>query len=99
MTVLDSYTDAIPKICYRTPCEITRDIRAVSERISEINELLNIRNLLAEVITAESEGDVHRKIEAIDELIDFANEALSEMRELEASLDSLKEELTEALRN
>ena len=98
MINLDSYTDAVPRVCYRSPAQIAGDIRSVSERIAEINQLLNVRNILAEVITAESEGDSLRKIEAVNELLDFAGEALLEMRELEETLDGLKRELCEALR-
>ena len=99
MINIDSYTDAEPRLFYRTPGQISGDIRAVSERIAEINELLNVRNILAEVITAESEGNSLRKIEAINELLDFASEALEEMKELEETLGGLKKELCEALRN
>lgn len=99
MINIDSYTDASPRFFYRTPGQISSDIRAVSERISEINALLNVRNILAEVITAESEGNALRKIEAVNELLDFASEALDEMKELEETLDGLKKELCEALRN
>ena len=98
MIQLDSYTDATPKFFYRTPQQITQDIRAVSERICEINRLVNVRSMVAEVITAESEGRAKKKIEALTELLDFAKEALSEMEELEESLDLLKLELYEVLK-
>ena len=97
MLLCDSYSRGRVRQTYRTPEAIISDIREVSERISEINHLLNVRKLLAEAISAESREDELRRIEALNELLDFASEAVYEMRELETSLDSLKQELLGAL--
>ena len=96
--MLDSYTNAIPKFFYRSPSEITGEIREISERICEINSLLNVRHMISDAITAESEGNFERKVEALNELAEFANKALQEMRGLEARLDLLKSELCDVIK-
>ncbi len=85
-----------PTRMYRAPEQICSDIRRVATRIREINDMLNIRNIIAEVISEHSEGDPLRRIEAVDELLDYANEALCEMRSLDEALSGLKQELFEA---
>ena len=87
----------LPKRQYRVPEEICSDIRRVIGRLKEINETLNIRNLLAEVISSQSEGDAKKRITALNELFEYATEALSEMSELEENLDALKKELYEVM--
>lgn len=98
MVNTDRYSKAIFKASYRTPSQIVVDIRAISERIAEINDLLNVRKILAEAISEESGEDIERKIESVSELVDFAGEALLEMQELEQTLDGLKKELVDAMR-
>ena len=82
---------------YRSPSEIKRDIEEVAERISEINEMLNIRSLISDVISEQSDTEPKRSAEAVSELVEFADEALYEMRELSELLSELREELMDTL--
>lgn len=83
----------IPPRTYRATEEICADIRGVREEISDILDMLNVRTLLTNIISEDSESDMNRRIEALNELLDYAGEALAEMRELEELLDALREEL------
>lgn len=81
---------------YRSVEEIYREIREVASRISEINEMLNIRELVCDIFSAGEEDIVYRA-ENVAAVYSYAAEVLSEMRELYSSLESLKTELCEAL--
>ena len=78
---------------YRNPESIRRDIGEISERITEVNEMLNIRELLADFIGEDSEREVMKRAEELSELLTFASETLDELMELNSSLEELKREL------
>ena len=82
---------------YRSPNEIKNDIEEVVERLSLINDMLNIRSLISEVISDQSEDDPKRSAEALNELIEYADEALYEMKELNEVLSELRSELLETV--
>lgn len=92
------FIDAQAPRLYREPSEIKRDISEVAERIGEINEMLNARRIISEVISEQSAEDYERKTEAITEICEFASEALSEMAELERALEELRIELIDSVR-
>ncbi|MBE6536828.1 MAG: hypothetical protein E7673_02625 [Ruminococcaceae bacterium] len=81
------------KGAYRSQTEIKEDIRYISERISEVNEALNIRELLSDIFNEESPADAVKRAETVTELLKYAEEALSELRDLNERLDELKAEL------
>ena len=83
---------------YRSPNEIKSDIEEVAERLSLIKEMLNVRSLISEVISDQSEGEPKRSAEAINELIEYADEALCEMKELNEVLSELRCELLDTVR-
>ncbi len=91
------YINGQPPRLYRTPNEIKNDIAEIAERIAEINEMLNVRNIISEIISEQSEDDARRRAMAVEELADFAAEVLVEMEELEESLASLRDELSESI--
>ncbi len=70
----------------------------MAERISEINEMLNVRSLISEVISEQSESDSKRCAEAVSELIEYADAALYEMKELNVVLSELRCELIDTVR-
>ncbi len=88
-----SGTRGIGPNVYRSRDEIKEDIRYVYERISEINEMLNIRELISEVFNQESSVDIIKKAENVTELLKYAEEALTELKSLTERLDELKAEL------
>ena len=94
-----SYDDVngMPPRIYRSSEEIKRDIRGVSERISEINEMLNIRELLSEFVFEQSDLSTPKLQDKLSELLSYALEALDELRELSNTLDELKAELIESV--
>ena len=78
---------------YRSRAEIKEDIRLISERIAEVNDALNVRELISDIFNEESSVDMIKKAESITELLKYAEEALAELRELNEILDDLKAEL------
>ena len=82
-----------PPYFYRTPERIKQDIREISARISEVNEMLNIRELLADFLGEDSEREVAARAAELSELLTFASETLDELMELNSSLEELKREL------
>lgn len=78
---------------YRSREEIKEDIKYISERIFEINEMLNIRELISDVFDEENGKDIVEKAENVTELLKYAEEALSELKSLTERLDELKSEL------
>ena len=78
---------------YRSRSEIREDIKYISERIAEVNEMLNIRELLSDVFSEKNCADALKKAEAVTELLKYAEEALDELRSLNERLDELKSEL------
>ena len=78
---------------YRSRAEIKEDIKYISERICEVNESLNIRELISNVFNEEGGYDILKRAESVTELLKYAEEALSELRSLNERLDELKAEL------
>lgn len=92
MLFVSGSVNVYPPCFYRKPETIKEDIRKISARISEINEMLNVREMLAEYL---NEGKTFCKEDAaaLSELLEFAKEALDEFTELNSALDDLKREL------
>ena len=67
------------------------------ERLNAINDMLNVRSLISEVISEQSEDDPKRSAEAVNELIEYADEALREMKELNEILSELRCELLDTV--
>ena len=82
---------------YRTPEQIKKDMREISERISDTVYMLNVRNVIAQIISETSGDDMRRRAGAISELVSEAKDALSMLRELEDTLDELRAELEESI--
>ena len=82
-----------PPDFYRTPERIKEDIRQISGRINEVNEMLNIRELLADFLGESSDEAIAERAEELSELLAYASEALDELRDLNETLDGLKTEL------
>lgn len=78
---------------YRSRAEIKEDIKAISERIAEVNEMLNIRELISDIFNEENHSDIIKRAENITELLRYAEQALEELRNLTERLDELKAEL------
>ena len=83
-----------PARFYREPSEIKSDIRKISSRITEINETLNVRELMAEFLS--DDVPISERARSARELITYAGEALDELVELNSALDELKNELVKS---
>lgn len=96
MLFFGSSVNVYPPCFYRSPDTIKEDIRKISARICEVNEMLNVREMLSEYM---NEGKDFGKEEAValNELLEFAKEALDELIELNSTLDDLKRELIESI--
>ena len=77
---------------YRDVDTIRRDIRKISEKIDEANEMLNIREILSEFMELSGDEMLDRAGE-LGELLQFGIDTLEELKELNSSLDELKREL------
>ena len=77
---------------YRSRSEIKDDIRRISRRIVQVKEMLNIREIIADIFN-EEDYDVIKRAEAVMELLKYAEEALEELKGLNEVLDELKAEL------
>ena len=81
---------------YRTPEEIKAQINDIKDRIEEVNDRLNIRELMDGLLSADTVGaDECLEMSA---LLESAIEALDELRELNSMLDQLRAELLEVIR-
>ena len=81
---------------YRTPEEIKAQINDIKDRIEEVNDRLNIRELMDGLLSGDTVGaDECLEMSA---LLESAIEALDELRELNSTLDELKAELLEVIR-
>lgn len=90
------YDSGIPPRVYRTVDEIAAEIKGISERIAELNSMLNIREVMSgvmEEVFYEPDSDLGKKAERAAEIYTYAAEVLLEMQELYASLEGLKKEL------
>ncbi|MBR5817133.1 MAG: hypothetical protein IKY62_00665 [Clostridia bacterium] len=79
----------LPPTLYRTPREIRRDISAIKLKINEINERMNLRTLLMDVLSDE------RTVREPDFWIPEVTEALRGAKEAHESLMGLERELNE----
>ncbi len=95
MYISRDYENGIPPRLYRSPDEIRRDISAISSRISDTREKLNIRAMLIELLSDESTGSPKSLIPTLEEALNEAREALEEMNTLEEELTELRRELFE----
>ena len=82
---------------YRSSFEIRRDILEIKAKIRRINSMVNIRGLVVELL-AECEGsEPEAWIPRLKEIVDDADESLSELGELCERLTELREELSDTL--
>ena len=82
---------------YRSKAAIKDEMRCIHERICELNESLNIRELISDALDEVEEGDVVKKAERITELLKYAEESLEELRSLNERLCDLKSELVSSV--
>ena len=78
---------------YRSLSEIRRDITEVSEMIEQINSMLNIRGMLADMLCKEAEAKPSEWLPELCEVVMGAKEGLEELSALEKTLEELREEL------
>ena len=81
---------------FRSPEEIRDDIAYIKMKIEETRGALNLRELLTSILADERESDSRALIGALSDAVDEAKAALCELRELEAELYELEDELKEA---
>ena len=95
--VYDAYV-GLPPTLYRAPCEIRRDISAIRDKIKEINERMNLRTLLMDILCDErTVREPEFWIPELTEALREATEANQSLTRLEDELSELDEELRETL--
>ena len=90
-----SFTEGMPPRIYRAPSEITRDISELRSSIASINERLNIRSLLLDILCEEDERRPEKVVPMLENALAEAEESLERLRELREELQSLEDELYE----
>ena len=80
---------------YRHPDEISRDIRRIKERISEVSERLNIRCVITEAIDRLAYESPEIWIPSLKALAEETEEMLDGMKLLLSEIDLLRDELEE----
>ena len=85
----------IPPRLYREPEEISRDIEEIRRRILDTDRRLNARDIIAEMICAQSGREPEKWIPALMGIIEGASDTLLELERLKDALEMLKSELEE----
>ena len=85
----------VPSRLYRETSEIRADIMNVKRSIRSINDKLNIRNMLLDLIAETEKEDPKRFIPALFEALSEAEEAMEKLSELKEELGDLEDELYE----
>ena len=80
---------------YRSPEEIRLDIYEAKLAIEKINERLNIRSLIFEMISEKEEMSPEELVSTLEDMLSEAESALSELSALNDQLSELEEELYE----
>ena len=87
--------NGLPPRIYRAPSEVRRDIAEISEKIEAVNDMLNIRSLLIDVLMSEGASSAEKIIPELEEVVNEARYALEKLRSLKEDLNLLEEELEE----
>lgn len=96
LALTDSY-EGMPARLYRAPEEIRRDIRRITEKIKEADEMLSVRSILLDLVSECLVSDPHKWIPELRETALLADESLRAMKRLCESLGYLEEELEDTL--
>lgn len=78
---------------YRSPDRIREDIFEVKTKISSIDSMLNIRNIVTEMINKCAAGDPENWVPVLAEIAAEAEDTLSSLKSLKETLSILAEEL------
>ena len=87
-----------PTRFYRTPEAIGEDMRAVAEKIEEINTSLNNREMIACMMYC-GDYSMDEKAKELTYLVLRAKDVTEKLTELSEALDELKAELIESIRH
>lgn len=82
-----------PARLYRSPDKIRQDIFEIKTKIESVNQRLNIRNILSEVMDEYAYGEAEKWIPALSDIVFEAEETLNNLKSLRESLDALCKEL------
>ena len=93
-----SSSEGLPPALYRSPTEIRREIREISKRISEAEEMLSVRNIILALVSEWAELEPERWIEELEETVEEARDALRALDNMKETLIDLRSELDEARR-
>lgn len=80
------------RFAFRSVDTVSSEIAEVTEKIFEINDMLNVREVIAEVMEKATE-DPHSASTRLSEIYKYASELSVEMCELFTVLKMLREEL------
>lgn len=90
----DGY-DGEPPMLYRSAASIKHDIREISLKIKDAEEMLSVRSLLMDMLTECADDDPESWLPEIEEVVAEARESLLHLRQLKDDLDELFDEWRE----
>ena len=85
----------LPPRLYRTTEEIRCDISSLKSKIKEVNDRLNIRNFLVDLIADAEEREPEIAVRFLEDALTEAEEALVQLSEFKEELLLLEDELYE----
>ena len=88
----NNYEGTPPRL-YRAPSEIKSDILRIKDEIKEIEDMLTVRNVILEIISASAGKDPSRWIPELESIVYDARDALDRLTEFFSLLQDLREEL------
>lgn len=97
MLICANISEGAPVRLYRSPGEIKRDISLISSQIRGMDEMLSIRNVLAEMLDRYALQDPEQWIPELQRMTDEAAETLERLQRFKQTLDGLHNELEETL--
>ncbi len=84
-----------PIMLYRSAESVKNDIRKISDKIKEAEQMLDIRSLLMDMLTKCAEEDPERWLPDIEDVVRDAANTLEQLRSLKESLEELFDEWRE----
>ena len=80
---------------YRSPEEIERDVKRISDEVARVDSMLSVHNLRIGILGEESLDELKEKIIALESAVSFADKSLRLLARFESAVAALGRELDE----
>lgn len=78
---------------YRTPEAVSRELRAIKDKVDSLNSMLNARDIITEILTSFSEGNYQVLAVPVTEMVESATVTLNSLTALYDDLSRMSKEL------